>query len=114
MRKFADAFKAKYPKLHLLLNNAGVMALPWRRTSDGNELQMQSNHFSHWLLTGLLLEPLKAAAPSRIVNHSSSLHEKAKGIRCALNHPPLRARPPHLLWRADGRCLCPRASSCSR
>lgn len=83
MRKFAEAFKKKHSKLHLLINNAAVMAIPYEQTKDGNETQMQANHFSHFLLTGLLLDRLKASAPSRIINHSSSAHTFVKGIRRA-------------------------------
>lgn len=82
VKKFAEAFKAKHTKLHYLINNAAVMATPFERTKDGNETQMQANHFSHFLLTGLLMDRLKESAPARIVNHSSSAHGFAKKIRC--------------------------------
>lgn len=61
--------------LHVLANNAGVMALPDAATGDGYDVQMQTNHLSHFLLTGELMPSLeKAAAASgeaRVVNHSS-------------------------------------------
>ena len=55
-RAFAEKFKSKYDRLDVLMNNAGVMALPEKTlTEDANELQMQTNHFSHFALTRELL-----------------------------------------------------------
>ena len=53
--------------LHLLINNAGVMATPHRRTADGLELQMATNHFGPFALTGLLLDQLVASGDGRVV-----------------------------------------------
>ena len=51
-RAFAEKFKSKYDRLDVLMNNAGVMALPEKTlTEDANELQMQTNHLSHFALT---------------------------------------------------------------
>lgn len=62
--------------LHCLLNNAGVMALPEQATKDNYDVQMQTNHLSHFLLTSLLMPDLEKAAvasgEARVVNHSSS------------------------------------------
>lgn len=64
------------PKIDVLLNNAGVMALPERElTVDGYERQMQSNHFGHFLLTSLLAGKMSKRA--RIINVSSSAHQSA-------------------------------------
>ena len=57
MRDFARAFAQRYATLPLLINNAGVMALPLRRTADGFEMQFGTNHLGHFALTGLLLPP---------------------------------------------------------
>lgn len=61
--------------LHVLCNNAGVMATPDAATEDGYDVQMQTNHLSHFLLTGELMPSLEQAAQSsgqaRVVNHSS-------------------------------------------
>ena len=61
-------------RLDLLVNNAGVMALPFRRTADGFESQFGVNHLGHFALTGLLLERLLAAPAPRVVTVSSELH----------------------------------------
>jgi NAD(P)-dependent dehydrogenase (short-subunit alcohol dehydrogenase family) len=74
VRSFAKRFLADHDRLHLLLNNAGVMACPFERTPEGHELQFQTNHLGHFLLTGLLLPALRAGAPARIVNVSSAGH----------------------------------------
>jgi len=75
VRAFADAFKAQGKPLHILLNNAGVMACPFGKTEDGLEMQLGTNHFGHFLLTGLLIDQLKAGAPSRVVQVSSQGHK---------------------------------------
>ncbi len=67
VRKFCKEFNAKYERLDILVNNAGVIVPPSerRKTVDGHEIHMGVNHLGHFLLTNLLLEPLKKAAPSR-------------------------------------------------
>jgi len=68
VRRAAAEILAKHPKIHVLINNAAVF-LPKREvTADGFEKTFQTNYLSHFLLTHLLLDALKAAAPSRIVN----------------------------------------------
>ncbi|GGR45739.1 NAD(P)-dependent dehydrogenase (short-subunit alcohol dehydrogenase family) [Nocardioides luteus] len=64
--------------LHLLVNNAGVMATPQARTVDDLDLQMATNHFGPFLLTGLLLEPLAESGEGRIVTMSSMMHRMAR------------------------------------
>lgn len=60
--------------LHLLINNAGVMACPFGRTKQGFETQLGVNHIAHFLLTELLMPALKKGAPARVVAVSSSGH----------------------------------------
>ncbi len=64
--------------LHVLVNNAGVMGTPYHRTADGLELQMATNHFGPFLLTGLLLPQLVAAGDARVVSVSSQMHRIAR------------------------------------
>lgn len=77
VRTAAASFLASGRSLDLLINNAGVMALPERRlTPDGFELQLGTNHFGHFALTGLLL-PALLHPQARIVTVSSNAHRGA-------------------------------------
>jgi NAD(P)-dependent dehydrogenase (short-subunit alcohol dehydrogenase family) len=80
VRAFAESFKAKYPRLDLLLNNAGVMAIPQAKTRDGFEMQMGTNHLGHFALTGLLLDSLKAAPEPRVISVASQAHRWTIGM----------------------------------
>jgi NAD(P)-dependent dehydrogenase (short-subunit alcohol dehydrogenase family) len=71
VRWLADEFKEAYPRLDVLINNAGVIRSKRVTTADGIEMTFAVNHLAHFLLTDLLLDVLKASAPSRIVNVSS-------------------------------------------
>jgi len=75
---FAKAAKAKCKALHLLINNAGVMALPECRTADGFEMQFGTNHLGHFALTGLLFDLLKSTDGARVVTLSSLAHRMGK------------------------------------
>jgi NAD(P)-dependent dehydrogenase (short-subunit alcohol dehydrogenase family) len=75
--------------LHLLVNNAGVMATPYQRTVDGFELQLGTNYLGPFALTGLLLPALVAAEGARVVNTGSQAHRMAR--RAPLDDP----RTPH-------------------
>ena len=63
--------KSKYEKIDVLCNNAGVMALEDVATKDGYDIQMQTNHLSHFLLTKELLPLIQKSTDGRVVNHSS-------------------------------------------
>ena len=80
VRDAAAKFKASHDKLHLLVNNAAVMATPFALTPDGLEEQMAATHFGHFALTGALIDRLRASAPARIVNVSSLMHEYSGDI----------------------------------
>jgi NAD(P)-dependent dehydrogenase (short-subunit alcohol dehydrogenase family) len=72
VRSAAEEIRASFPRVDLLINNAGVMAVPYRRTEDGFELTLATNHLGPFALTGLLLDRLAAGA--RIVTMSSISH----------------------------------------
>ena len=67
-------------RIDVLINNAGIALSSHQLSSDGNDMMLQVNHLSHFLLTNLLIDKLKASKPARIVNISSRLH------RLAFNH----------------------------
>jgi NAD(P)-dependent dehydrogenase (short-subunit alcohol dehydrogenase family) len=64
--------------IDLLINNAGVMAPPYRKTVDGFESQFGTNYLGHFALTGLLLDKLEAAAAPRVVTAASNMHKMGK------------------------------------
>ena len=79
IRAFAAAFIGRGVALDLLINNAGVMALPKRElTADGFERQLGTNHLGHFALTGLLLPALLAAPAPRVVTVASLAHRTAR------------------------------------
>ncbi len=77
IRAFGRRFLGRHDRLHVLVNNAGVMACPFAKTADGFEMQFGTNHLGHFLMTGLLVPALRAGAPSRIVSVSSRGHHLA-------------------------------------
>lgn len=74
VRACAAALAAAHPRIDLLVNNAGVMFLPYALSADGFEIQMACNHLGHFLLTGMLLPQLAQAAAPRIVTMSSGFN----------------------------------------
>ncbi len=74
VRAGAADILAGYPVIHLLINNAGVMACPLLRTAQGFEMQFGTNHLGHFLLSGLLAPALIAGTPARVINLSSAGH----------------------------------------
>jgi NAD(P)-dependent dehydrogenase (short-subunit alcohol dehydrogenase family) len=75
---FAQQVREKFKGIDVLVNNAGVMALPYSRTTDGFEMQLGTNHFGHFALTALLFPILKNTSGSRVVNVSSIAHWMGK------------------------------------
>jgi NAD(P)-dependent dehydrogenase (short-subunit alcohol dehydrogenase family) len=74
VRGLAARIRADHPRLHLLVNNAGILAKsdqPRRESKDGYELTFAINYLAHFLLTRELLPQLEAGAPARIVNVAS-------------------------------------------
>src|SRR3954452_14967350 len=78
VREFADRLHADVPALDLLVNNAGVMAIPRQVTEDGFEQQLGTNHLGHFALTGLLLPSLVDRDGSRVVTVSSTAHKPGR------------------------------------
>nr|XP_015824940.2 retinol dehydrogenase 12 isoform X2 [Nothobranchius furzeri] len=74
IRAFAQKFLREVDRLHILINNAGVMMCPYMKTIDGFEMHIGVNHLGHFLLTYLLIGLLKRSAPARIVVVSSLAH----------------------------------------
>src|SRR5206468_570620 len=74
VRGVADALRAAYPALQVLVNNAGVVNLRYAETADGIETVFAVNHLAPFLLTHLLLGRLAAGGPARIVNVASDVH----------------------------------------
>jgi len=103
IRAFGERFRADHQQLHLLINNAGVMASPQEQTDDGFDLQLGTNHLGHFALTAELLPALRAAAETgadvRIVNLSSRGHFRG-GINW--DDPHYRTRP-YDKWEAYGQ-----------
>lgn len=72
----ASEIRAMSSRLDLLINNAGVMEVPYTRTEDGLELTLATNHLGHFALTRLVLDRLLATSGSRIVTVSSLAHRR--------------------------------------
>ena len=86
VRAAADALRSAYPRIDLLINNAGVMLTPKQATKDGFELQFGTNHLGHFALTGRLLDHLLPVRGSRVVTVSSMGHR----LRAAIHFDDLQ------------------------
>jgi len=78
IRALAREFQNRYSRLDVLVNNAGAIFLKRQLNAEGVELTFATNYINYFLLTNLLLDTLKASAPSRIVNVSSDMQKNAK------------------------------------
>jgi len=78
IRDFVQAFKSKYTRLDILLNNAGIMTIPYEKTEDGFEKQNGVNHLGHFALTAQLFELIAKTPSSRIVTVASMAHKYGK------------------------------------
>jgi NAD(P)-dependent dehydrogenase (short-subunit alcohol dehydrogenase family) len=78
VRQLAAEVLARYPKLDVLINNAGAMHARRQVTRDGIELTWAVNHLAPFLLTTLLIDRLKASAPARIITTASAAHQGAR------------------------------------
>jgi NAD(P)-dependent dehydrogenase (short-subunit alcohol dehydrogenase family) len=98
IREFVRKFQEIESRLHILVCNAGIMAIPRSTTNDGFEMQFGVNHLGHFLLTNLLLDMLKMNAPSRIVVVSSLAHKIGK-----INKEDLMGEKSYGKWSAYGQ-----------
>lgn len=98
VREFAEAFKATYDRLDILLNNAGVMAIPRQETTDGFEMQLGVNHLGHFALTGLLLDVIVKTPNARIHNVTSSANYSG-----SINFDDLMGEKDYGRWSAYGQ-----------
>jgi NAD(P)-dependent dehydrogenase (short-subunit alcohol dehydrogenase family) len=96
--RFADAVTARHPALDLLMNNAGVMALPRSLTKDGFEAQLGTNHLGHFALTLRLLPALEAAPAPRVVTVASTAHRWGR-----LHFDDLMGERAYTAWGAYGQ-----------
>lgn len=78
VRKLAATFTTRYPRLDVLINNAGAVFSKRMLSADGVEMTFATNHLAPFLLTHLLLDVVKTSAPARIINVSSGLHYQGK------------------------------------
>jgi NAD(P)-dependent dehydrogenase (short-subunit alcohol dehydrogenase family) len=86
VRAAAKKLRSAYPRIDLLINNAGVMWTPKQLTADGFEMQFGTNHLGHFALTGLLLDNLLPVRGSRVVTVSSLGHR----LRAAIHFDDLQ------------------------
>jgi NAD(P)-dependent dehydrogenase (short-subunit alcohol dehydrogenase family) len=94
VRKAADALVAERPVIDLLINNAGVIMLPYGQTEDGFEQHFGINHLGHFAFTGLLLNSVLAADAGRVVTVGSNGHRMGKldfdDVAFSRGYKPLR------------------------
>ncbi|HMD56869.1 MAG TPA: oxidoreductase [Solirubrobacteraceae bacterium] len=99
VRAAAEQILAGHERIDVLLNNAGVMGIPERRTVDGFEMQFGTNHLGHYALTALLMPALLRASAARIVTVTSTAHHMGRAVDPA--NPNLEGR--YGPWRAYGQ-----------
>jgi len=88
VRALAAEILARHDRLHVLVNNAGLISPRYEESADGFELTIAVNHLAPFLLTNLLLDRLKASAPARIVTVASQAHRGARIDPTTMTHPP--------------------------
>jgi NAD(P)-dependent dehydrogenase (short-subunit alcohol dehydrogenase family) len=88
VRALAADILARHERIDVLINNAGVISPRYAVSAEGYELTLAVNHLAPFLLTGLLLERLKASAPARVVTVASQAHRGARLDLATMTHPP--------------------------
>ena len=99
VREAAEQILATHERIDLLINNAGVMGIPQRKTVDGYEMQFGVDHLGHWSLTALLMPALLRADAARIVTVTSTAHHMGRAVNPANPHLEGKYGP----WRAYGQ-----------
>lgn len=95
IRRLADDYLGRYDRLDVLVNNAGGFFMKRQESVDGIEMTLALNHLNYFLLTGLLLEIIRASAPARIINVSSNGHHGAN-----IDFDDLQGERSYSGWRA--------------
>lgn len=95
VRRAAEEFKQKYTQLHVLIHNAGGINHARRITPDGFEATFAANYLAPFLLTELLMDILKASAPARVINVSSTAHLSGK-----IDFDDLQGEKKYSVWKA--------------
>jgi NAD(P)-dependent dehydrogenase (short-subunit alcohol dehydrogenase family) len=98
IKRFAAELGERQPRLDILCNNAGVMALPYRETADGFEMQIGTNHLGHFALTALLMPLLDKARAARVVSVSSNMHRVGR-----MRFDDLMGKRSYSKWGAYGQ-----------
>ncbi|NNL66039.1 MAG: SDR family NAD(P)-dependent oxidoreductase, partial [Myxococcales bacterium] len=99
VRAAAARILAAHERIDVLVNNAGLMAIPERRTEDGFEMQLGVNHLGHFVLTALLLPALLRAPAARVVSVTSTAHHMGRALDP--ENPHLEGR--YGEWKAYGQ-----------
>jgi NAD(P)-dependent dehydrogenase (short-subunit alcohol dehydrogenase family) len=99
VRAAAEQILREHERLDLLVNNAGVMGIPERKTEDGYEMQFGVDHLGHWTLTALLMPALARTPDARIVTVTSTAHHMGSAVDP--ENPNLEGR--YKPWRAYGQ-----------
>jgi NAD(P)-dependent dehydrogenase (short-subunit alcohol dehydrogenase family) len=99
VKSAAAEILAEHDRLDLLINNAGVMGIPERKTVDGYEMQFGVDHLGHWTLTALLLPALLKSPDARIVTVTSTAHHMGRAVNPKNPHLEGNYGP----WRAYGQ-----------
>jgi NAD(P)-dependent dehydrogenase (short-subunit alcohol dehydrogenase family) len=98
VRSFAERYRSSHDGLDLLINNAGVMAPPRKRTADGFELQFGTNHLGHFALTAQLIGAMEGRDDARVVTLSSQAHRTGR-----ISFDNLGGDRHYFRWRAYGQ-----------
>jgi NAD(P)-dependent dehydrogenase (short-subunit alcohol dehydrogenase family) len=95
LRRLADQVGGRYPRIDVLVNNAGAMFWKRAESADGIEKTLALNHFSYFMLANLLLPVLRQSTPARIVNVASDAH---KGV--SINFDDIQFKGRYSGWKA--------------